>query len=179
MITIEMIDKVMESTGKDYGEIKAELENNGGDVEAAIRALGGKKDKSSYSYKGKELNITPEDVMSTIKEIWQSGSASNLIIEKDGKQVFKFNLLISGALAIVAIWPVLLGLGVAIIADYNIKIQMDDGREVNINEVTLEKKFNEVFDKSSKEKKEDFEVKKDPVDVTSAVDADYTEVKPE
>lgn len=148
MVTIEMIDRVMDATGKDYATIKAELQNNGGDVEKAIEALGGTKGAktTAFNYQGKEIKITPQDFMDAIKDIWETGSASSLIIEKDGKQVFKFNLLLTGALSIVLIWPVLLGLGAAIVADYNIKIQLADGKVIDINDEVIKKKFEEVKD---------------------------------
>ncbi len=153
MITTEMIDRVMEKTGKDYFTIKKELENTGGNVDEAIKNLGGTTDagkdtaKGKFTFNGKEIDLSAKEIMDTIKEIWEKGNASYLLIEKNGKEVFRLNLVLSGVALMLALQPVLIGLGIAVVANYDITIVMKDGEEININQKALERKFREEENK--------------------------------
>ncbi len=96
-----------------------------------------KQAKDTASKKGKVLM---KDITDAIKQIWETGNASRLTIEKDDTIILDISLVVSTIGLVLA--PVLsvIGLGVAFLTEYTIKIYLDDGKVVNVREFVLKSK---------------------------------------
>lgn len=147
MIDIEKIDLVMEKTGKDYQVVREALLRSGGDVERAIEDIQGKGEGfgASEGRKGsKETTfahgVRAQDLMDTVKEIWEKGNASTLTIEKEGRVVLNLSLTLGTIGLVLAPVAAIIGLGAALITEYTIKITLKDGEVINVNELTFQKK---------------------------------------
>jgi len=78
-----------------------------------------------------------QDIFDAIREIWRKGNASSLEIEKDGKTVLKISLTVGTIGLILAPVAALIGIGAALITDYTVKIILDNGTVINVNEFAL------------------------------------------
>lgn len=152
MITIEQIDKVMELTGKSYKEVREALIKTDGDILKASDLLtsinsessekaeetvqkvfaeeAGSEDKTE-SRKAAGPDIV-ETIVKEIKAVWDKGNASSLLIEKNGETVIKLSLTVGTIGFVLAAVPSIIGLGAAILSDYQIKIIMDDGQIIDL-----------------------------------------------
>lgn len=142
MINMDQIDVVMAKTGAGYDVVRAALLEANGDTELAVEKIlaqqEAKKTKDSGSYQaGQEIGNAAQHVISIVQEVWEKGNASNLVIEKDGKRVLQLSLTVGTIGLILAPLAVFIGLGAALLTDYDIRIEMNDGTEVNVNEMAL------------------------------------------
>ena len=78
-----------------------------------------------------------QDIFDAIREIWRKGNASSLEIEKDGRTVLKISLTVGTIGLILAPVAALIGIGAALITDYIVKIILDNGTVINVNEFAL------------------------------------------
>ncbi len=78
-----------------------------------------------------------EDIIEAIKEIWRRGNASRLEIEKDGHTVLSLSLTVGTIGLIIAPVASLIGIGAALITDYTIKITLDNGDVIDVNEFAI------------------------------------------
>ena len=139
MIDIEKVDRVMAATGKGYEDVKKALIYTEGDVDKAIGLLlniNQDKDKVKEGSSKHDKSIV-DNIIEEIKKIWEKGNASTLLIEKNGETVVKLSLAVGTIGFVLATVPSLIGLGAAILTDYKIKIVMNDGGVVNVNELAL------------------------------------------
>lgn len=150
MTNTEKINAVMQQTGADEETAKAALKTSDGDVDIAVRII------QSYNMKGDASNQTagkasdkskgssqiPEakEIIDAIKEIWKKGNASRLDIEKDGRTVLSISLTIGTIGLVLAPVAALIGIGAALITEYTIKITMDNGTVINVNEFAVTRK---------------------------------------
>lgn len=81
-----------------------------------------------------------KDIIDAIKEIWKRGNASRLDIEKDGRVVLSISLTISTIGLILAPVAALIGIGAAMITEYTVKITLDNGTVINVNEFAIKRK---------------------------------------
>lgn len=81
-----------------------------------------------------------KDIIDAIKEIWKRGNASRLDIEKDGRVVLSVSLTISTIGLILAPVAALIGIGAAMITEYTVKITLDNGTVINVNEFAIKRK---------------------------------------
>lgn len=99
-------------------------------------------DTENGTEKNRSGHTIPEadDIIEAIKEIWKRGNASRLDIEKDGRSVLSVSLVV-GAIGFVLV-PVaaLIGIGAALITEYTVKITLDDGTVINVNEFAITRK---------------------------------------
>lgn len=176
MINIEKIDFVMEKTGAEYSAVRTALIIANGDVEKAIQFIQSNQthrigEESTVSGEGqnwkeeyKEKKYTKEnpigafaqDIIDVIKDIWERGKASSLVIEKDGKIVLSLSLTVSTIGLVIAPVAAIIGLGAAFITEYSIKIIMDDGQVVDVNKEAVRRKMR--GEGESAEKEEDVNV---------------------
>ena len=151
MTDIEKIDRMMEITGESYETIRAALLEANGDMDQAILAILRSKEGAATEAPDVEYEEVKEDekpakgalasdIIDTIKEIWEKGNASSLIIEKGGKELMNLSLAISTIGLVIAPVAAVIGLGAALITEYQIKIVMDDGKVINVNELASGKK---------------------------------------
>lgn len=75
-----------------------------------------------------------QDIIDAIKEIWKKGNASRLDIEKDGKTVLSISLTVGTIGIVLAPVAAIIGIGAALITEYIIKITLDNGTVINVNE---------------------------------------------
>ena len=195
MITLEMIDHVMDVTGEDYATVRKALLAADGDMEQAIRNLEGEQDedvdrftlverlqeelgitwteakarleKADWNYKvaaGSEtadedssdsnkedpwrakrenLEVHWEQLWETIQDFAKRGLATKLIIRKEGKDAININLGI-GVLGIVAApFATIAGLGAALFTDYEVLIELHDGRVINLIQLITDRERGE------------------------------------
>ncbi|MFB0918930.1 MAG: DUF4342 domain-containing protein [Clostridiaceae bacterium] len=138
MIDIEKVDRVMASTGKGYEEVKQALIETDGDVEKAINKLLNIEPEKTTGKKSDKSVV--DAIVDEIKKIWEKGNASTLLIEKNGETVVKLSLAVGTIGFVLATIPSIIGLGAAILTDYKIKIIMDNGDVVNVNDLALKNK---------------------------------------
>ena len=75
MITLEMLEEVIERTGASFEEAKAALQANDGSVEAAVNSLKKEKEES------KSFEKAVKDTMQFVKDMAEKGLLSRLIIQ--------------------------------------------------------------------------------------------------
>jgi hypothetical protein len=84
-----------------------------------------------------DKTVHASDIIDAIKEIWRKGNASRLDIEKDGKAVLSISLTIGAIGVLLAPVAALIGIGAALVTEYTIKITLDDGTVINVNEFAI------------------------------------------
>jgi hypothetical protein len=80
------------------------------------------------------------DILEAIKEIWRKGNASRLDIEKEGKTVLSISLTVGTIGLLIAPVAALIGIGAALITEYTVKITLDNGTVINVNEFAITRK---------------------------------------
>ena len=158
------IDTVMGQTGADYETAKAALKTSDGDVDIAVRIIcsynlkdeakataGGSAGGQSSEESAKQAGQTgqagqsktggqpppAQDIFDAIKEIWNKGNASRLDIEKGGRTVLSISLTVGTIGLVLAPVAALIGIGAALITEYTIKITLDNGTVINVNEFAV------------------------------------------
>lgn len=147
MINIEKVDYVMNATGRSYEEVREALLENDGDVDRAISYLEGKgkaeegKGAKAFNFNTEKIENLADEIVSSIKEIWNKGNASKLVVEDKSGEVILNIPLTAGAITI-ALNPllVLFAIGGVVITTANFKIIMDDGKVIDIKEYISSKK---------------------------------------
>jgi hypothetical protein len=87
------------------------------------------------------------DIIDAIKEIWRKGNASRLDIEKGGQTVLSISLTVGTIGLLLAPVAALIGIGAALVTEYTIKITLDNGTVINVNEFAVtRKKYSEGKD---------------------------------
>lgn len=161
MINIEKVDYVMNATGKSYEEVREALLENDGNVDRAISYLEG-KEKAEGEKTGKGFNFNTEkienladEIVSSIKEIWNKGNASKLVVEDKNGEVI-LNIPLTASAITIALNPllVLFAIGGIVITTANFKIIMDDGKVVDIKEYINTKKSKEESENPEDENQE-------------------------
>lgn len=161
MINIEKVDYVMNATGKSYEEVREALLENDGNVDRAISYLEG-KEKAEGEKTGKGFNFNTDkienladEIVSSIKEIWNKGNASKLVVEdKNGEVVL--NIPLTASAITIALNPLLMlfAIGGIVITTANFKIIMDDGKVIDIKEYIMANKSKTDGKKSEDENQE-------------------------
>lgn len=161
MINIEKVDYVMNATGKSYEEVREALLENDGNVDRAISYLEG-KEKAEGEKTGKGFNFNTDkienladEIVSSIKEIWNKGNASKLVVEdKNGEVVL--NIPLTASAITIALNPLLMlfAIGGIVITTANFKIIMDDGKVIDIKEYIMANKSKTDAEKSEDENQE-------------------------
>lgn len=150
-IDMEKIDRVIDLTGASYSEVRQALLDHDGDTDLAIVALLRKKaaaeetpgEEKEYSQRG----ALASDIIESIRELWERGNASTLVIEKNGKELLNLSLTMSSIALVIAPVAAVIGLGAALITEYTIKVVLDDGRVINVNDMAVRKKSGKEDDR--------------------------------
>lgn len=178
MITLEMIDQVVDRTGVSYARAKKELEENNEDVVQAIISI---EDGSKLNFKIKD-KLKKTDVIDTLKSVLKKGNATKIIVEKDEEEYLSLPVTFAVPMGLLSLAlgallaPIILALGVgAYVTNTTVKVKTKDGKEINVNEET-EKRVREAKKKVSK-KAED--LSDEVIDITEDVSDEVDDKKEE
>lgn len=147
------IEEVMNRTGSDFAAAEAALNTSDGDVEIAVRIIRSydlkqeaeaktSQEEKSRKEDSKHQEPAPEanEIIDAIKDIWKRGNASQLDIEKNGRKILSLSLVASAIGLILAPVAAIIGLGSALITEYTVKIILDNGTVININDLAIERR---------------------------------------
>ncbi|MBP2025275.1 DUF4342 domain-containing protein [Peptoniphilus stercorisuis] len=151
MITMEKIDYVMNITGASYEVVRVALLDADGDVDRAIKIIMHSVVIPEKKEDEKKDFINFDEIKNAIKEIWDKGNASKIIVSKDDEIVLSLPLTVSALGLVLAPLAALVGAGVVLVTDYDFKVIMDSGEIIDLKEYINIKKFSK---KSSEEKSE-------------------------
>jgi len=133
---IETEEKAKEKVEKKLGEAKDKVEET---YEKAKESAKDAKDNAS-----KKSKVIMNDITDAIKQIWETGNASRLTIEKDNSTILDISLVVSTIGLVLAPVLAVIGLGVAFLSEYTIKIYLDDGKVVNVREFAMKSKVDKT-----------------------------------
>ena len=150
----QKIEEVMNRTGSDFASAEAALKTSDGDVEIAVKIIRSydlkqeaeaktrREDNHRQEEEGKHQDPAPEanEIIDAIKDIWKRGNASQLDIEKNGRKILSLSLVASAIGLILAPVAAIIGLGSALITEYTVKIILDNGTVININDLAIERR---------------------------------------
>ena len=111
-----------------------------GDAGSSTAGSSGSSSKGSQQNQYDSQIPLAKDIIDAIREIWKRGNASRLDIEKDGRVVLSISLTISTIGLILAPVAALIGIGAAMITEYTVKITLDNGTVINVNEFAIKRK---------------------------------------
>ena len=137
MITLEMVDKVIERTGVSYAEAKRALENSDGNVLDAIIFI-----ERLEAETGEKKYETLDEIKVWLKDLINKGNVTRIKVSKDDKKIVDVPVnagIAAGALAIVM--PALLAFVVvaAVVTKVTIEITMEDGTVQVVNKYITDK----------------------------------------
>lgn len=136
---LEQVDAVRERTGVSYKEAKDALEIANGDVLEAVIYIETKQQKNftgNMSQKGNEL-------IDKLKEIVRKGNVTRILLRRDGETVMNIPIT-AGAVGAVLFTPATVaGILVALATGCRLEIVKDDGKVIDIRDIT-EDTFNNV-----------------------------------
>jgi hypothetical protein len=127
MITLEMLEEVIERTGASFEEAKAALQANDGSVEAAVNSLKKEKEES------KSFEKAVKDTMQFVKDMAEKGLLSRLIIQNKEETILNIPMGVGVIGLLFAGFFSVAGLTAAFVADYEIKVVTKEGEEINLN----------------------------------------------
>ncbi len=78
-----------------------------------------------------------QDIIDAIKEIWRTGNASRLDIEKNDRVILSVSLTLGTIGLVIAPVAAIIGLGAALITEYTVKITLNNGNVINVNEFAV------------------------------------------
>lgn len=137
MITMEKIDYVMDVTGAPYEVTRAALLEADGDVDKAINLIRNSVDTLLDKEENKK-DFSFDDIEKAIRDLWEQGLASRLIVEKRGEVILSLSLTVSAFGAVLAPLAALVGVGAGLINDYDFKLLTKDKQEINLKEYIKE-----------------------------------------
>lgn len=154
MITMEKIDYVISVTGASYGDVREALLSADGDVDKAIRLLMGEEkveDEKTEGFDFKDAKTKAEDISDTIsnfgeevidavKDFWEKGNATKLVImdEKD-EVILNVSMNLGAIWTVIAPVAALMGVGIGIISRWEFYIYLDDGKVINVKDYITNK----------------------------------------
>jgi hypothetical protein len=105
----------------------------------------GQKDQTKTDEQGNQSGTSEEipiasEILEAIKDIWKKGNASRLDIQKEGKTLLSISLVIGTIGLILAPVAALIGIGAALITEYEVLITLDNGTVINVNEFVINRK---------------------------------------
>lgn len=138
MITLEMVDELIEKTGVSYEEAKKVLNETEGDIEKAVARLMDRSQQHLFDASGLD------DVIAKIKEILSKGTAARLIVKKDGRVTLDIPAVL-GVFGLMNPFLTAAGVGGVVLTGHEIVIENKDGSVIDINEM-IDKAANKVKD---------------------------------
>ncbi|MGO3751254.1 MAG: DUF4342 domain-containing protein [Peptoniphilaceae bacterium] len=140
MISMEKIDYVINVTGASYDIVRLALLDSDGDVDLAIKSINSSislftsSENNENNGNTKKDFINFEDIKKAIKDIWEKGNASKLIVEKDGETVLSLSLTVSAIGVVLSPLAAILGFGIGLEKDYEFKIIMSNKEVIDLKE---------------------------------------------
>lgn len=157
MITMEKIDYVISVTGADYATVRDALLAADGDVDRAIRLIMGEEkkeesfeEKADFDFKNAKrtkaedfadsITNIGEEIIDAVKEIWEKGNATKLIVMDENDEV-----ILNVSMNLGAIWTViaplasLMGVGIGLLSRWEFYIYLDDGKVINVKDYITNK----------------------------------------
>lgn len=138
MITLEMVDELIEKTGVTYEEAKRVLTETDGDIEKAVAKLMDRSQQHLFDASG------IDDVISKIKDILSKGTAARLIVKK-GNDVILNVPAVLGVFGLMNPFLTAAGIGGVVLTGHEIVIENKDGTVIDVNEM-LDKAADKVKD---------------------------------
>ena len=149
MITMEKIDYVISVTGASYGDVREALLSADGDVDKAIRLLMGEEKTEGFDFKdartrAEDISDTisnfGEEVIDAVKDFWEKGNATKLVImdEKD-EVILNVSMNLGAIWTVIAPVAALMGVGIGIISRWEFYIYLDDGKVINVKDYITNK----------------------------------------
>ncbi|MDO5302003.1 MAG: DUF4342 domain-containing protein [Tissierellia bacterium] len=150
MISMEKIDYVISVTGADYNRVREALLTTDGDVDQAIQLImsGESKEEEDYKHKATSrvedindaVNNFGEEIISAVKEIWDKGNATRLVVmdEKD-TVILNVSMVIGGFFTIYVPLAALIGLGIGILNRYEFYVYLENGEAINVKDYITNK----------------------------------------
>lgn len=128
-IRLEQIDELRRRGNMSYEDAKEALERSEGDmVEAIIHLERENKIKAKKGFEEKD------SILDKIKALIKKGNEIRFIMNKKDKIVLNLSLNVSILIAIFAFHVAIVGLILALICGYRIKLQTSEGGEVKVNQ---------------------------------------------
>ena len=115
----------------------------------------GEKAGKGFNFNTEKIENLADEIVSSIKEIWNKGNASKLVVEDKNGEVI-LNIPLTASAITIALNPllVLFAIGGIVITTANFKIIMDDGKVVDIKEYINTKKSKEESENPEDENQE-------------------------
>lgn len=145
-----MVERLQEELGITWTEAKERLENANWNYSVASGAESTDEAHESteraedpWRAKRENIEIRWEQLWETIQDFVKRGLATKLIIRKQGKDAININLGI-GVLGVVAApFATLAGLGAALFTEYEVLVELHDGRVINLIDLITDRERGE------------------------------------
>ena len=164
MITLDQIEQLMNRTGADYQTVRDALKATDGDMFKALLLVeeaqqkgtrpdtGAPESDAASGYgqedidqeasteddqkeESKEKEPTASDILETLRKLLRDFNATKIMIRKDGHTVLDISATIGAIGLILAPVAAVIGLGAAVVTDYELILVLADGRELNVNQI--------------------------------------------
>lgn len=183
MITLDQIEQLMNRTGADYQTVRDALKATEGDMFKALLLVEEAQQKGTRVDPGdttteteepsgaegeetgeqtkKEKEPTASDLLDTLRDLLREFNATHLLIRKDDKTILDISATIGTIGLILAPVAAVIGLGAAVVTDYEIILVLADGRELNVNQIAKDQMNDisagfETYASRQREKRENF-----------------------
>lgn len=129
-INLEQIDLLRERTGVSYNEAKEALEKSNNDLVEALIYL-----EKNHEFKTHKKVDCGKDFTSKCKEVIQKGNSTRFIVKKKDDVVVNLPVTVAGITTVVAFPLAVTGVILALATNHRIKIQKNDGKNIEVQEV--------------------------------------------
>lgn len=159
-----MVERLQEELGITWTEAKERLEKANWNYNVASGAEpfdeaheSTEKTEDTWRARREHIEIRWEQLWETIQDFVKRGLATKLIIRKQGKDAININLGI-GVLGVVAApFATLAGLGAALFTEYEVLVELHDGRVINLIDLLVDRERGEEDKSWNKYREEDAE----------------------
>lgn len=165
MITLDQIEQLMARTGADYPTVRDALRATDGDMFKALllieqdQAKDETTEAAGYRYEDTRKEKTAEthtaddakdtehtakeattagQILETLRELLSRFNATKITIRKGDRVILDLSATIGAIGLIIAPIAAIIGLGAAVVTEYEIILTLDNGREINVNQAAKE-----------------------------------------
>lgn len=132
MLTIEMVDEVINRTNATYNEAKEALEATNGDILEAVVLI--ETSRGTYGRIGKDFTSRASELVDRVKELVVKGNVSSIVVEHNGRKLLDVPVTIGGIAALFLVWQTLFALIAAFGTGCVIKVIKENGEVINVND---------------------------------------------
>ncbi|MBB6214037.1 hypothetical protein HNQ80_000106 [Anaerosolibacter carboniphilus] len=143
-ITLEKIDLLRERANVSYQDAKEALEQCNNDLVEALVYL-----EKGSKLRPEKKTYCESKFVATVKDVLRKGNQTKFVIKKDTENIINLSVTAAVLITIVATPVVVIGLPVALLTKHKIKIEKNDGEDLQINKV-LDKVSTAVNDMTDK-----------------------------